>query len=182
MDVNNSTSPRIWTRGSRSAAMSRTRMPLKTNPAMMPTNGRSTFDYFTKLKIFRIKNSIWYNLQFYFDVIPHSTDVNLRLAVENVPLSSTWILCLNVVIVHLKSGIGTRTSQSHDMVFSVINFNGHFAQTVIVRSHVVRSVQMTFHLILLIEILSFYSLIVRDSIELNHIIATYQSKFEKIGR
>ena len=80
------------------------------------------------------------------DVIPHSTDVNLRLAVEDVSLSSTWILGLNVVIIHLKGGVGAGASQSHDVMFSIVDFDGYFTQTVIICAHVVRCVQMTFHL------------------------------------
>lgn len=87
------------------------------------------------------------NLNVYLHFVPASSNVNLRLAVEDDSLSATWILRLDVVVVNLERCIGAGTCQSHDMMFSVVNFDGHFTQTVIVRPNVVRRVQMTIHLL-----------------------------------
>lgn len=86
------------------------------------------------------------NLNIYLHFVPASSNVNLRLAVEDDSLSATWILRLDIVVVNLERCIGAGTCQPYDMMFSVVNFDGHFTQTVIVRPNVVRRVQMTIHL------------------------------------
>lgn len=73
----------------------------------------------------------------YLDFVPTTAYVNLRLAVEDETLSTTWILSLDVVVVHLESGVGAGTGQSHDVVLSVVDFDGHFAETVIVGADIV---------------------------------------------
>lgn len=68
--------------------------------------------------------------------------MDLRLTVENKPLPASWILGLHVVIVDLQRGVGAGTCQTDNVVLAVIDFDGHFAQTVVVRPDIIRGVQM----------------------------------------
>ena len=73
--------------------------------------------------------------------------MNLGLTVESYEaLSSSWIFSLNVVIIDLHGGINAGPCKTDDMVFTVVNSNSQFTQSVVVRPHVVHSVQISIHL------------------------------------
>jgi hypothetical protein len=73
--------------------------------------------------------------------------MNLRLTVENDPLSTARILCLDVVVVNLERCVGTGACQPYNVVFSIVHFDSHFTQTVIVRPNIIRKVQMAINLL-----------------------------------
>ena len=82
----------------------------------------------------------------YLFFIPPATDSNLWLTVENKALPSGRILGLHVVVIDLQGGIGAGSRQTDDMVFAVVDFDSQFAQTVVVRSHIVDSKQIAIDL------------------------------------